>query len=989
MLPRLPTTPGGSASATRPTASPRRSARPTAIAVLLLLAAVAVQAQPSVGAVQSEWLAAHVTRSAPRAPGPDGLEGLRMEAPGPDTLRAAPGGTVGFGVRFSEEAGRARTLAVGVEVPGRWQALLTRPSLRLAPGASALQLVNVRVAADAMAGDYPIHVRVGTGGGAETVVRKVVSVEAVQAVSVLVVGTPRFVAAGEAYTATAIVSNEGNAPIDVWVEAISTQRYRVDPAEAALQVPLGGAVELPLHVQTVARPGSVEDRLIVRVRSGIDGAQVAEGASVVDVLPLRGAPTTARSWPLVGSVSAVGVGTSVVPRVGLVGVVPLDREQTRRITLDLSDAGGRSESIYAQRTEWQVRYAGPGASARAGTGTYHLSPTTSHAMYGVGGEVQVEGSRADLTAQVRRPLLGRVTYEPGLTVGVAAGARSAFGRLSLTALAGSGGLGGRVVTGRIESSALPGFDVDAEAGAVEQGERPVYTVRASTGLGRLRVSAQVRRADQYQPGRYTSLASRGISGHVVLSRHVAGRVEWQETTQGTGRDGILLPSSNGLALAAVDAQVPVGPFRLTTGASATRRRSAREGQFDQTVDELSARLGAAWKGVYGTVEGGGGRATFALLDTTRPTWLGRASVGASGRWGEVSAHVDGTEGSSVWADRPTRQWSGGLSASVRGPGLDLTGSVSRGLYEVGGVDDILPLRDATQTLRLETTVGVPGGQQVVLGLADYRSQTFRATHAQATLRVPIPVPLPYALDLPRVRGRFVDAVSGEGIQGIVVSLNGDQVVTDRDGSFEFMTGPDGGFLTIDRASLGVGRVPRVELPLHVTPEAPVTIEVARRTALRGAIRLVTILGTGARADTSDAGGVRRAVVEVEGEGQRVRTVTDDDGRFLFDDLPQGDYALRVVRAWLPERHRLEHETLRVSTAEASEVLWRVVPSVREMQILRGGTLRTGSTVGGGTPLTVRPDSEVSAAPMAEPTAPVTPRASTPEEPSSSGPERRF
>ncbi|PAP76784.1 carboxypeptidase regulatory-like domain-containing protein [Rubrivirga marina] len=918
------------------------------LAVLLALATGSPRAQAPSRPADLVALAA----SASPAVTPATDAPLRVRTPGPDTLLVAPGGTVGFGIRIDETSGRSRAVHLDATPLGGWRTLITRPTLDLTARGSTLQLVSLRAPMDAEAGFYPIDVWVRADGHTPTRVRKVVEVSVREAIAVMVTGGPRYVPAGEPYSATVLVSNGGNAPALVALALRSTERHAVDPAETAVEVPPATTVEVPVVVQTAVRPTATTDRLLVEARLSGRPGLAARGQTTVEVIPRTGSAAPDHTWPLVGAISAVGRDGASVPLVGLAGRVPLDPAGRHQASLVLAGIGQRSESVYAGTPEWWAEYRGPGVEARAGTGSYMLSPATASSTYGAGARVQLEHRGVIAAAHVRQPLT-RTAQVPNTDVGATVGARGRLGEATLNALMGVGELGGRVVTARVQSEALPRLDLDTEAGLALDRMRPVYSLRASADVGRLALGATARRRDQSQPGRFTSHTAHTLQGRMALAPRSFIRVSWRAASQDAGRGDILRPSSEDLLDAMVEGTTDLGGVTLTGGLGAAREHRVRLGLFDRTQTAARGQLGLAWRGARLRLDGDLGRVTFADADGATPGWTARLSTGYNGSWGHVSGHVEGAEGGSMWDTYASRRWLGGVSGAVRlGEWLRLQAGLDVGEYRVDTPEQAL--RDATASGRLDATVQLPADRELSLGASVYRAGDYRADHAHLTLRVPVRVPLPYRAEVARVRGRFVDAGTGRGVSGLVVFFGSDRVVTDRDGAFSFDATPAGGYLFVDRSTLGADQVPLTALPLQLRPGEPVEIEIGRRVSIRGALRRVRVLGTGARTDTTDAAGVPHVVVEAEGTGQRHRVVTDAEGRFDFLDLPAGVYTLRVVHGRMPEGHRLERETWPLHVTEPVDLLWRVVPERREIRILRGGTIRAEAAPASRPLLTVRP-----------------------------------
>ena len=155
--------------------------------------------------------------------------------------------------------------------------------------------------------------------------------------------------------------------------------------------------------------------------------------------------------------------------------------------------------------------------------------------------------------------------------------------------------------------------------------------------------------------------------------------------------------------------------------------------------------------------------------------------------------------------------------------------------------------------------------------------------------------------------------------------------------------PTGGtsYLTIDQVSAGIDRVPLVEMPLAVPGgvEAVPDVEIPllRGARLTGAFRVDA-------GGAEPAAGVRRAVLEMESAGRRLRTVAGRDGRFAFEGVAPGAWTLRVLHADLPRHHAVERDAYAVALApgEAGHVEIGVRPLRRQIRMVETGVVAVAS-----------------------------------------------
>jgi hypothetical protein len=94
------------------------------------------------------------------------------------------------------------------------------------------------------------------------------------------------------------------------------------------------------------------------------------------------------------------------------------------------------------------------------------------------------------------------------------------------------------------------------------------------------------------------------------------------------------------------------------------------------------------------------------------------------------------------------------------------------------------------------------------------------------------------------------------------------------------------------------------------------------------------------ADLKEAGGLQ-ILVEITDGTETLRQFTNGDGHFDFDQIRPGVWQVKFLDHNLPELHHLEEEEVLVDLepGEQMYVTARVVPHVRPIRIIDGGTIK--------------------------------------------------
>jgi hypothetical protein len=293
------------------------------------------------------------------------------------------------------------------------------------------------------------------------------------------------------------------------------------------------------------------------------------------------------------------------------------------------------------------------------------------------------------------------------------------------------------------------------------------------------------------------------------------------------------------------------------------------------------------------------------------------------------------------------------------------------------------------------------GGSLECGIHGYYSHSTAAPNIDVSIvcAAPINIPVSKKKNIGSLQGRIYHALDGhEGIEGVILRVNGSTAVTDKNGNYIFPSLVAGTYyLEVDRATLGIGTMPLIKVPLSITVEEhqkkQIDIEVVKAASLRGRIAIfgpkeegflnnsntvknandandaansggATTNGTNGAANgatddaasgaNSAASGAANNSSPTNGESQLVEkscwsgvtvmaknagqvfyAVTDKNGNFAFDELLPATWTLSILSE-PPALHHLEQKTitLALEPGENCELpVWRVLPVSREMILL--------------------------------------------------------
>lgn len=234
----------------------------------------------------------------------------------------------------------------------------------------------------------------------------------------------------------------------------------------------------------------------------------------------------------------------------------------------------------------------------------------------------------------------------------------------------------------------------------------------------------------------------------------------------------------------------------------------------------------------------------------------------------------------------------------------------------------------------------------------------------AELSMPIGVPVSRKKSVGMIKGSVRDQKTAAPLANVILRLSGVIAVTDWEGRFVFPAMKPGNYyLDIDRASIGLDRIPIQKMPLTVNvtggDDVSLHIAITQGADLTGRIEVYDFGGPAVRQKgfsianrskgddvqegtdkLTETGGLANVVLELSSQLESWRVMTDRKGRFRFDNVRPGQWILTAYTDNIPQYHYLENSRIEIELApgDAKEILMRVLPKKRTIQIIEEGEL---------------------------------------------------
>ncbi|MDI3543417.1 MAG: hypothetical protein PWP57_1022 [Candidatus Atribacteria bacterium] len=821
-----------------------------------------------------------------------------------------------------------------VELPSGWLLLFPVGSFILPGGEKEVRLVSFQVPLSTPAGDYEIIYRVREEKEVTTLEEKVkVSILPVLEIAIFPVRYPAYVVGGESYEITFSLQNKSNVPLNLTLEGEAADGYPLSVDKTTFSLSPGESTVVQVQVETEAKINrSLKHWVKLKAKATSPQGETIEKES--------------RSW------------VDIIPKVS--GETDLYHRLPATLKIERGGKGG-----------WGVEFSGEGTLEEGGKDKVAFSFITPYFR---------EGSSSGQYAY-------DLSYENEST-GVYLGDRSFY--LSPLTRYHTYGRGIEIHLLEEKEFSFQGFYLQRSDGEKVGALSLIYSQEEEEGLALHYLSSG--------GGDMVSLEGKGNLGEVEVEAEVAQGIPegeaWRLKFSGEGEKW-----EGGGSFLSATADFPGSVYDMVQRSLwlsfSPEDKLKVWGRYFEQEENLSRDTRRSSAPARETQEVGltykmGGELSISHLlwerkdllfppDYSSQEDLIRLSYGDSWddcrtrlyyEWGKKEDYLKGEE-------QAVANW--GLSLSYSRDDWDAEAFYSQGVgrfTEVGEVprsswginaqyqvsEEVgaeLFFRqseregyDPYRYLSLGVSYALPNGNMLELSGRQTFSESFKdgSTDLFLTYSIPLGIAVSKKKNIGTVQGRVYEELHPqEGIEGVILRANGIPAVTDEEGKFIFPSLVVGDYyLEVDRATLGIGRIPTVKTPLLFSiqegEKKEIDIGVVEAASIRGRVAFFGPQEEGLlqkeEAPLVEKGGWGGVTVVAKSDDETYFAVADREGYFQFPELLPKNWNLYIADA-LPPHYYLEEKTisLTLEPGEKRELpLWRVLPEKREVILLEEETL---------------------------------------------------
>ena len=866
-------------------------------------------------------------------------------------VQVQPGQLLALPLRVTNPEARAVSVTSRLALPTGWRIITMEGSLTLAAHESDVHLVSLAVPSEAAPGVYELTYTASDADSSQpagsTIIR--VFVGAMYRIGLQMLETPRYVLAGTTYPVSVRVSNLGNTSVHLTLSARSSHNLTVMLGSDTLTVPPRAGRTVQAEVVT---PSDLKEKIPhtvdIAARVLEDPSLADHASSVVDIVP--GSAAIEKQYvTLPVQVSLRGAGQyerggtrTLSPQAEILGAGSFSETRTDHVSFLFRGPDLTPRSSLGLRDEYRIGYSRPGISLVAGDDNYFLTPLTELGRYGFGGggEVRWNAVTAGGFYNETRWLSPRQREQAGFV-------RYNFSqadRVSLNYLGKQGIHEGNIASLRAEVNPLSRTTLDAEYGntiADSTSDRG-YAIRLTGRQPWVAYDARYVHGGPHFPGYYRDLTFTSLAANFFPLKNIRIETTVRQEDRNLNNDTLQYsaPRLRFYQVGAGYANLAMLYVRSTN--QEDRLPASRYGRREDVLQlRLTHILGPLT--LFGNADFGNVTDTKANLTAPFRRFAIYGTYRASARQ-SFGGSLEYLTDRNIFTAETQRRYSANVNAWL------LIGSRTQLSVNAYGSRTITSTIQNYAVIEFSLEHVFPFGHTIALR-GRHTVYSLPAAGAESAYMLSYSVPLAIPLALVRssgeVRGRVTDAESHRGVPDALVNAGPLSSLTESDGTFAISPLKPGEYLaSVDRSTIGLKRVTvqPMPFPFNITGGETTTLDfdIVRSGAVHGNVLLYEA------PEPSDStpgpyveqGPLQNVIVEVSSDGDVQRRATDSNGRFQFTDLRPGKWKARVFSDVLPANHffETEEQTFRLAPGGTAQLVFRVLPRKRTIQILERGEL---------------------------------------------------
>jgi hypothetical protein len=857
-------------------------------------------------------------------------------------IDAKPGTTVALSIKVTNATPELQKFNAKLDLPEGWRQVIREFPFEITAGKADFRLVTVSIPSDAPAGRYAIRysVRDNASPANEADVSIEVNIVSIIQLDVKLLQAPRFSIAGTTFATTILVTNQGNSAGSMNLYCKSSYNFPIRLDSSVINLAPKEVRQVIVYVTPDEKSGKVNHTLEIDARSRQDTTIRVRVSSVVEIIPNTSkVEEEYLLFPVSLRLREVGQDGKFTPQAEVYGYGSLSEKKTDQLEFLFRGPETQLVSTLGLRDEYRISYHRDNLELLAGDQNYSLSTLTEAGRYatGIGGKAQIGALSAGgfynstrWTISSQKEIGGFIDYD------VLKNAALGINYLRKREEFSSDIMSIRSIIKPISETML-----DLEYGSGEKDSKKDDAFAAQLIGNQKWISYNLRyiQAGSNYGGYYRDINffSSSINLRPMGNLRIETYMRLEDRNLARDTNQIYVPHD-------VSYQVGAGYADLV---SVYYINNFQQDRFDSSKyrtreEAIQTRLGYSFSfaNIYANMDLGITRDELHSKESPYKRFSLSTSFSPFSKQ-NYSTSVEYTTLTDTYTGEKQERLSANLYAWI------LLGESTQAQFNIYGSRINASVKQTYSMLEASIEHILPFKHKIILrGRHTIITPSIQNNEDAYALEYQIPIGVPFKriTSVGQLRG-FMQDEQGRGIANVIVNIGDNKAMTDKSGLFYFGSiKPGTVFLSVDKASIGFDRITDQPMPMELLikggEETKLVLKVTRSVTIAGDVILYGTKEKGTLDTTTsivEIGGRAGVFMEISSSTEMHRRVTDNKGKFIFNDLRPGQWTLKVIGGDIPEYHNIYPDSIRIILlpGERKDTTIQIRPRKRVIRMLEG------------------------------------------------------
>ncbi len=859
-------------------------------------------------------------------------------------IEVKPGETIAAAFKLINNTDKKQFYDALIILPKGWKLVVREMPFELEPFTTDIRLISFSVPTDAPAKTYQIRYTVKDHNVPVNEASVTIDVDVVEIIQLELkrLQAPRFAIAGSTFKSIFLITNMGNTVIPVSLNLKSSLGFPIRTDSTIINLAPKESREISLSVITEPIKEKITHNLEIEAMTLIDLSKKVKANSMVDIIPrITQIETEYFELPITAKLRGVGEQNLFGVQAEITGYGSTNEQKTDRLEFLIRTPQTHTKSILGQRDEYRASYRTKNYELIAGDMNYSLSPLTELGRYstGIGGRAYLKTftiggfyNNSRWPGIDQKELAGFISYEfkKDNTIGLNFLNKSEQYSSNIGSLLG-------ILT------PLPRNELELElaASSKEGKQGSAISTKFSGAYKWFNYDLHYVYSAPDFGGYYSDINffSAGINTQLSQKIRVQTYIRQEKRNLSLDTNFITAPS---------DAFFQIGA-NYSDNFAVNYRRQIQKDRFDSSrfnryEDVLQTILRYNFSNVNLSLNIDFGSTHDEILNRISPSKRYALYAGIKPtNWSNLSGSIEFSNNQNIYTGEDQKHISGSINAYIQiASTTQMQVNFFRSKFDIF-TSQIYTVADAT----LDHIFSSNNHKLTLRGRYNaFAPEIVDNSFAYALeYAVPFNAPLKRITGIGQLRGVLKDE-KGKGIANVLISAGTNFALTDNQGSFYFPSLKPGTiYIIVDQAGIGLENITTQPMPMEIIirggEESKVTITTTRSVTIAGNSVLYSMkeysLG-----DTTTTfiklGGKAGVIMEISNGTEIFRRVTDNQGKFLFNDLRPGRWVITVAGGEIPDYYFIQPDSVIVElkAGEKKDTTFQIRQRKRTIKMLHEG-----------------------------------------------------